>query len=267
MMKNKDFFKISISICWLVSMMEFSLSMGIVNTTEASEPLIETLQKAKQSIVTLFTEEKNIAKSPKPQAVFNAKTGRLLILRRIFAVKETRKGAGIIMTKDGTIVTNAHLIKGGKRIAVQLPDGTTVKGIPIFLAPQDDVAFIKVFSHKSFRPVVFADSEKIRIGDHVINIGNSPILRRTLSEGKVIGLGRKQNQSLKKDGGIDIIQTNIRLYHGDSGGALFNSAGKFIGLMTASQGNRNSFAVPSHRILALYNLYLKTKGTSRNGQK
>ncbi|VAW16452.1 hypothetical protein MNBD_BACTEROID05-776, partial [hydrothermal vent metagenome] len=165
-----------------------------------------------------------------------------------------RQGAGVIVDPSGIIITNLHTIAYMNQIEAKLYDGASFKAKIIHLMPQHDLALLKINSPRSLIPIEFADSNKVRLGQNIINAGHSKWLRNTLSGGKIIGLGRN-----KIDNHLEILEINVDLYEGDSGGPVLDRQGRLLGIMTAKRNDRNnmSFAIPSNEIGKLYLDYLK----------
>lgn len=168
-------------------------------------------------------------------------------------------GSGFILTADGYILTNYHVVEGASSISVSLHDGTSYDAVLIGYDESNDIAVLKVEA-EGLTPVVLGSSEKLNVGDTVIAIGN-PLgeLTFSLTQGVVSALDREVTIS----GGatMDLIQTDCAINSGNSGGALFNLYGEVIGITNAkysSNGTSSSasidnigFAIPIDNVRSI----------------
>lgn len=162
------------------------------------------------------------------------------------------KGLGsgaIINAEKGYVLTNNHVIKDADKITVQLHDGREFKAKVIGADEMSDVALIQVEKPKNLTALKLADSDKLRVGDFTVAIGNPFGLGQTVTSGIVSALGR----SMGSDSGTyeNYIQTDAAVNRGNSGGPLINLNGELIGINTAilspSGGNAGiAFAIPSN---------------------
>ena len=174
-------------------------------------------------------------------------------------------GSGFIVSKDGFIVTNNHVIDDASEITVSLEDGSKYKAKVVGIDRKTDIALLKINSNKKLPAVKFGDSTKARIGDWVIVIGNPYGLGGSVSVGIVSARGRDINNGHSDD----FIQTDAAINKGNSGGPMFNSDGKVIGMSTAifspSGGNVGiGFATPSINVSQVIK-QLKDKGEVTRG--
>jgi S1-C subfamily serine protease len=141
-------------------------------------------------------------------------------------------GSGFIISTDGFVVTNNHVIDGAREIRVALADGRTVNAELKGTDPSTDIAVLKIYE-TGLKALSFANSETLQPGQIAIAIGNPLGLQHTVTAGVVSALGR----TLRATNGRlidDIIQTDASLNPGNSGGPLVNSSGQVIGVNTAT---------------------------------
>lgn len=158
-------------------------------------------------------------------------------------------GSGVIVSEDGYILTNAHVVQQeGSELQVIFADTSTADASLVYYDDSLDLAVIKV--DKTGLPAIsFADSDEVEIGDKSIAIGNPTgfNLQSTLTSGYISGL----NRTITMSNGLDmtgLIQTDASINSGNSGGALLNKKGDLIGINTAKAGNTDGigFAIPSN---------------------
>jgi serine protease Do/serine protease DegQ len=159
---------------------------------------------------------------------------------------EQSLGSGVVVDGEhGYIVTNHHVIDKADEISVNLHDGRTLKATLVGSDPETDIAVLKVDNGK-LAALPMSDSERLRVGDFVVAIGNPFGLGQTVTSGIVSALGRS---GLGIEGYEDFIQTDASINPGNSGGALVNLCGELVGINTAilskSGGNVGiGFAIP-----------------------
>lgn len=160
------------------------------------------------------------------------------------------EGSGVIINAEkGYVVTNNHVIDKADKITVKLEDGREFKAKLVGADPQSDVALLQLDEPKNLTEIKIADSDKLRVGDFTVAIGNPFGLGQTVTSGIVSALGRSTGTS---DSGYEsYIQTDAAVNRGNSGGPLINLQGELIGINTAiispSGGNAGiAFAIPSN---------------------
>ena len=137
-------------------------------------------------------------------------------------------GSGIIISDDGYIITNLHIIDRKKEINVELEDGQIKIANVIGYDQRSDLAVIKISSEELLIPIKLANSKSIYVGDEVFAIGNAFGLGKTFTSGIVSATGRDYGNPY-----LELIQTDAAINPGNSGGALVNSSGELIGINTA----------------------------------
>ncbi|MCA9137368.1 MAG: trypsin-like peptidase domain-containing protein [Planctomycetales bacterium] len=143
--------------------------------------------------------------------------------------KLTGLGSGVIISEDGLIITNNHVITGAKRVVVQLPDENRVDADVIRGDPDSDVAIVRVKFPAKLQAVSMADSDQLEIGDWVLAIGSPFKLEATVSAGIISGKDRRLDRIRRSS----MLQTDAAINPGNSGGALIDLDGKVVGISTA----------------------------------
>ncbi|MDP3919902.1 MAG: S1C family serine protease [Candidatus Omnitrophota bacterium] len=176
------------------------------------------------------------------------------------AVKFERKGGGIIIDAAGIVVTNAHIVSQAGRVTVTLQDKTTVHAEIVHIAGGQDLAFLKIEPPYPLTAFVFADSDSVELSHRVYAIGSSELLKNTISEGTVSGLGQDR-QAASSDGyKVKLLRVSFEVYQGDSGSPILSRAAELLGITTAAErsGNHETFAIPSNIIQRQYEGYLES---------
>ncbi|TMM51289.1 Do family serine endopeptidase [Sulfitobacter sabulilitoris] len=155
-------------------------------------------------------------------------------------------GSGFIVSPDGRIVTNSHVVDGAQTVTVKLADGRSFDASVVGSDPMTDIALLKIDADVDLPAVRFGSSAGLRVGDEVVAVGNPFGLGGTVTSGIVSAMSRNINAGPYDD----FIQTDAAINRGNSGGPLFNNAGEVIGVNTAiiSPGGGSvgiGFAVPS----------------------
>src|SRR5204863_8109327 len=243
--------------------------------TLATEPNVEPKQVA--SLESLNQERRTLNKSVIPSVVA-VKTSKKIGVRRqsmdplefFFrnhgrarnapeqALIQNSLGSGAIVTEEGHIITNNHVVDQVDEIEVELSDGRTMKAQLVGADAQLDLAVLKI-DHPGVKPLKLADSDIVQAGDFVLAIGNPFGFEETVTDGIISSKGRPN----RSDVFGDLLQTNAAINPGNSGGPLINLRGEVVGVNTAiisASGTSAGvgFAIPSNTVrMALESLLKK----------
>src|SRR5216683_7693296 len=234
--------------------------------TLASTPSIDPKQVA--SLEALNRERRALVSSVIPSVVA-VKTSKKIGIRREYgldpfefffrnqpqfrnpneeAMVQNALGSGVIVTNEGHIITNNHVVDQVDEIEVQLSDGRTEKARLIGADDQVDLAVLKI-DDSGVKPLKLADSDTVQAGDFVLAIGNPFGFEETVTDGIISSKGRPN----RSDFFGDLLQTNAAINPGNSGGPLINLRGEVIGINAAiisrSGGSQGiGFAIPSNTV-------------------
>jgi S1-C subfamily serine protease len=187
-------------------------------------------------------------------------------------------GSGIVIDKNGHIVTNNHVVTGAETIYVVLADGTKHKATLVGTDPADDLAVIKIDPPANLVIATLGDSSKLTVGQTVLAIGNPLGITQTVTSGIVSALNRTMSES--SDGTTagatipNMIQTDAPINPGNSGGALIDLQGNVVGMPTLGATNTESntqadglgFAIPSNRISDVASQIIKDGKVTHTGR-
>lgn len=213
-------------------------------TVEENSGVVEAVKKVSPSVVSISTTSKAVG-------FFGN------------VVEQKGGGTGFIVTNDGLILTNKHVVNGSNELTVITSDGKDYKGTVVAIDPLFDFALVKIDA-KNLPVIELGDSEQLDIGQKVVAIGNAlGEYQNSVSVGVVSGRARSITASDRSNGGSSImeglIQTDAPINPGNSGGPLVNISGQVIGINTAidSQANSIGFALPINSAKVALNSYLK----------
>lgn len=184
----------------------------------------------------------------------------------------TAAGSGMIISGDGYILTNKHVISGANNIDIILDDGTTYEDVQVVATdPLNDVAFLKIRGASDLPAVTLGDSKTLNAGQQVVAIGNAlGQYSNSVTFGVISGTGRSltatDEAQTTSETLSDMIQTDAAINAGNSGGPLVNAAGQVIGINTATtaSGNDIGFAIPISSVKGMLNQVLKGEEATRS---
>ncbi len=175
-------------------------------------------------------------------------------MNTLFGGSQTAKGAGsgVVISADGTILTNHHVIDGAQSIKVTLPDGSQYDATLVGSDEATDVAVLKI-NADGLVPAVLADSDNIQVGDFIIAIGNpTGTLSGTVTDGIVSALNREIDI---QGSSMNLLQMSAPVSPGNSGGGLFNANGELVGIVNAKSGGTGTeglgFAIPINTAMSV----------------
>lgn len=221
--------------------------------------VVEPVQKAVVSIYSTKHVREQIQANPLFRQLFPNAQGRERI--------EEGLGSGVIVSTDGYILTNNHVVEGADELKVLLSDDREFVARIIGTDPKTDVAVIRIEA-QNLPVVTLADSDKIRVGDVVFAVGNPLGVGQTVTMGIVSAKGRSVGILGDIGGYEDFIQTDAAINMGNSGGALVDARGRLVGVNSAilspSRGNIGiGFAIPVNLAASIMNSLVETGTVSR----
>ena len=187
------------------------------------------------------------------------------------SVSGSAAGTGIIVSSDGYILTNRHVVSGANKVSVILDDGTEYDDVEVVAVdPLNDVAFLKIKDVSDLTAATLGDSKTIKVGQQVIAIGNAlGEYQNSVTSGIVSGTGRNVNASdgsgYNTESLSDMIQTDAAINSGNSGGPLVNAAGEVIGINTATSTSAENmgFAIPISSVKGMLKQLIETGKAER----
>lgn len=224
---------------------------GNLLRTDVETTVSAVADKVSPSVVSIVT-------SVQTQSMFGPQTGQAA-------------GTGIIISKDGYILTNNHVVKSASAMQIVATDGTVYDNVKMIGSdPLNDVAYLKIEGVDNLTPASIGDSSTVRVGQQVVAIGNAlGQYQNTVSSGIISGKGRPVAAADESGSGAesltDLLQTDAAINPGNSGGPLLNSSGQVIGMNTAVASNAEGigFAIPINATKGTTKTVLAGKGVSR----
>lgn len=225
---------------------------GNLTTTSTESAITSVVDKVSPSVVSIVINTTR-------QTIFGA-------------AEQQASGTGIILSKDGYILTNHHVVSTASSAQVVTSDGTTYDNVKVIGAdPLNDIAYLKIDGVKNLTPAELGDSSTTRVGQQVVAIGNAlGQFQNTVSSGIISGRGRPlaasaDGSSDSAESLTDLLQTDAAINPGNSGGPLLNYSGQVIGINTAVASNAEGigFAIPINAAKGTLKGVLAGKGVTR----
>ncbi len=215
--------------------------------TAAVNSYQNAVSQAAPSVVNIYTRRHERSRAPR---IFRDPFFQQFFRKSTPPIQERMKetlGSGVIMTAEGYVLTNNHVIAGADEILVLLYDGTQSKASIIGVDPETDLAVLKI-ANTDGTPIQIGDPNSVNVGDVVLAIGNPFGVGQTVTQGIISATGR---YGLGLNTFEDFIQTDAAINPGNSGGALVNHQGHLIGINTAILDSESgwsgiSFAIPAN---------------------
>ncbi|CAK2112489.1 periplasmic serine endoprotease DegP [Vibrio crassostreae] len=235
---------LTLSLSSIITPIQATAALPLSVGNEQLPSLAPMLEQVTPAVVSIAVEGKQVQRQQIPEQ-----------FQFFFGPEQTRErpfrglGSGVIIdAKKGHIVTNYHVINGADDIKVKLHDGREYDAELIGGDQMSDIALLKLEKAKNLTQIKVADSDKLRVGDFSVAIGNPFGLGQTVTSGIVSALGRS---GLNLENFENFIQTDAAINSGNSGGALVNLNGELIGINTAILGPNGGnvgigFAIPSN---------------------
>ena len=225
----------------------------------------DVVKRVSPSVVKIITETKAKQMAVNGGDMFNDPFFRQFFGGRMPQVRQeptSGLGSGVVISSDGYIVTNNHVVDGADTLKVSFSDGRELTAKVVGRDPQTDVAVIKVDA-KDLPSVTFADSDKIEVGDRVLAIGNPFGIGETVTSGIVSAKGRRVGILQDVQGYENFIQTDAAINPGNSGGALVDVQGRLVGINSAILSRSGGFqgvgfAVPANMVSHVADSLVKT---------
>lgn len=226
--------------------------------------VIDIVEKVTPSVVTVGVERRLLEIDPfDPFGFFQRPRGTR---------REQDIGSGFVVSSDGLIVTNKHVVSESGKYKIVTHDGKKYDVVNIYRDPANDIAIVKInlASGSTLQPVTMGDSSKIKVGQLVVAVG-TPLgeFRGSVTKGIVSGLGRGITAGSPFEGFVErldnVIQTDAAINPGNSGGPLVNASGQVIGVNTAvaSEAQNIGFAIPINVVGDALDNFQKTGGFNR----
>jgi Do/DeqQ family serine protease len=240
----------------------------VASTGGAEKSYADVVSRVSPAVVTVRPEK--LVRAPRQHPFLNDPFFRDFFGDRLPQAQPRRErglGSGVIVTNDGYILTNHHVIDGAEQIRIELVDRRTFDAKIVGSDPRSDLAVLKIES-TDLPTLTLGNSDQVRVGDVALAVGNPLGIGQTVTAGIISAKGRSTGLS---DGSFeDFLQTDAPINRGNSGGALVNANGELIGInsqiLSTTGGNIGiGFAIPANMARNVMDQLIKT-GQVRRGQ-
>jgi S1-C subfamily serine protease len=204
----------------------------------AQENIISRMENAQASIVGIRTVYVRPMKTPDHHMII---------------ASYERHGAGIIIDPSGIIVTNTHIVINAPHILVALANGKVFEA-KVLTVGEGDFSLLKIDPPYKLKAIPWAESSKAQLGESIMAYGSSDLNHQSMLGGIITGLVQSQSTGM-----VELIELNLNLYQGDSGGPILDQQGRLLGLVMGKEKNedRKSFAIASDKIRLAYLNFLR----------
>jgi len=243
----------------------FVCATGFAGDSPRETPVVKVVRDNAPAVVNISTERIVMLRDNPYWGnygnEFDYLFGQFFGYQRSRALKLKSVGSGVVVDKDGIIVTNAHVVHMASNIFIIFNDGRSLKGQVIYENPREDLALVRITPENPLSTVKLGSIEDLMIGETVVAIGNPLGLENSVTAGIVSGKGREfysRRGDVVADG---LIQVDAPINPGNSGGALLNLDGELVGINVAVVESSQSigFAIPVDKVKAALQRYAKNK--------
>ena len=230
------------------------VSTGLAHCQPDSDPASILNKFVMPSVVEIRAEGSQLFREKAVPVLIGKGIG---ILRRLVNVAASKEGVGVLVDPRGYAITNAHVVSGLKNIIVISNNKDVVRGVVEFTLPERDLAIVSFKPAWKVLPIKFADSGSLKVKDSVFTVTTGP--GRRFCSGVVTGLDKSVLWKEKNIILNNLVETDMRLAEGNSGGPLLNADGQLVGMNVSGYlyGKQLSYAIPANSIAAFCYLYFQ----------
>lgn len=218
------------------------------NSTPRMTPVVKVVSECSDSVVNISTEKVILLKEDAFWGPYHTRLADVNVKFPVSTVTLRSVGSGVVLSSDGLILTNAHVVRQANKVFVTLANHKQAEARPVSINSGMDLALIRVDFPEALKPVKFADD--VILGETVVAIGNPFGFQNSVSVGVVSGTHREFPDMPVHSPFSDLLQVDAHVNFGNSGGGLFNLDGKFVGITLAMVQNASGigFVIPFTRI-------------------